>query len=130
MKSTFVIDANVIIRYLLADHPKHFRQASALMERVKSGEVGAFIPQGVMVECVYVLLKFYGVPRTEISENLATILNYRGVVNDDRAIMVSALQIFGEKNVDIVDAIVHAVSVEHGWASFSFDRDLDALKKT
>ena len=129
MKSTFVIDANVIIRYLLADHPKHFQRAKALMEQVKSGEVGAFIPQGVMVECVYVLLKFYRVPRAEISENLSTILNYRGVVNEDRAIMLSALHTFGEKNVDIVDAIVHAASVEHGWASFSFDRDLDGFKK-
>jgi hypothetical protein len=43
--------------------------------------------------------------------------------------MVSALHIFGEKKVDIVDAIVHVTAVERGWAPSSFDRDLDALKK-
>jgi predicted nucleic-acid-binding protein len=129
VKSSVAIDANVILRYLLADHPEHYQKACALMEQVKSGEIGAFIPQGVLVECVYMLLKLYGVPRDEVADKLAAILSYRGVVNDDKAIMLSALRTFGEKNLDVVDAIVHATSVERVWASFSFDKDVNALKR-
>ena len=129
MKNTFVVDANVILRYLLADHPEHFRQAAQFMGRVKTGEVAAFIPEGVLVECVYVLLKFYKVPRAEIAENLETIMNYKGIVNENRSVLITGLQLFQEKNVDMVDAIVYAISKERGWTTFTFDKDLVRLEK-
>ena len=129
VKNTFVVDANVILRYLLADHPEHFRQSAQFMERVKSGEVSAFIPEGVLVECVYVLLRFYKVPRAEITGNLETIMTYKGIVNENRSILVKGLRLFQEKNVDMVDAIVHAISKEQGWPTFSFDKDLYGLEK-
>jgi predicted nucleic-acid-binding protein len=124
-----VIDANVILRYLLADHPERFQKAKTFMTQVKSGEVGAFIPEGVLVECVYVLLKFYQVPRAEIARTLASLLTYRGVVNEDRGILLKALQLFGDKNVDIVDALVRVISSEKGWLFFSFDKDLKTLER-
>lgn len=129
MKSTYVVDANVILRYLLADHPEHFRQAAQFMGQVKSGEVLAFIPEGVLVECVYVLLKFYKVPREEIVRNLETVMNYKGIINENRSVLITGLRLFQEKNVDIVDAIVQGISKERGWAAFTFDRDLDRLGK-
>ena len=68
MRNIRVVDANVILRFLLADEPAHFDQARAFMAQVKTGEAGAYIPEGVLVECVYVLLKVYqarsGVPDT------------------------------------------------------------------
>lgn len=53
-----VTDANVILRYLLADHPEFSPQAAEFFEQVRRGEATAFIPEGVLVECVYVLMKF------------------------------------------------------------------------
>lgn len=129
MKNTYVVDANVILRYLLADQPEHFRQASQFMGRVKTGEVNAFVPEGVLIECVYVLLKFYKVPRSEIAVNLETIINYKGIINADRSILIKGLRLFREKNVDIVDAIVYAISKERGWPAMTFDKDLDRLEK-
>ncbi len=81
----------------------------------------------MLVECVYVLLKVYAVPRTEIADRLIGVLNYRGVVNEDRAIHVEALRLFSKKTVDIVDALVFAISRAKGWKQFSFDRDLQKL---
>jgi predicted nucleic-acid-binding protein len=123
-----VIDANVILRYLLADHPEHFQLATDFMEQVQSGETKAFIPEGVIVECVYVLLKFYGVPRTEIVASLTGLLHYKGVINDNKSILASGLQLFQERKVDIVDAIIYAISLERGWPIFSFDKDLQKLR--
>jgi predicted nucleic-acid-binding protein len=124
MKNTFVVDANIILRYLLADHAEHFRTAAEFMGRVKSGDVNLYVPEGVMIECVYVLLKCYKVPKEEIEDKLSGLLDYRGVINSNRRILLKALRLFREKNVDIVDAVVYAISKEHGWTCFLFDKDV------
>ena len=129
MKNIFVIDTNVILRYLLDDHPDFSKLAKDFMSRIKTGDQECFIPEGVLVECVYVLLKLYQVPRAEIAGSLGGLLNYKGVVNQDRAVLKRALGLFEEKNVDIVDAIVHALAEERGWSCFSFDKDMDKLKR-
>ena len=125
MKNTYVVDANVILRYLLSDLPEHFQKACQFMGQVKLGEVEAFIPEGVLVECVYVLLKFYKVPRSEIALSLENILNYKGIINDNRSILIKGLRLFQEKNVDIVDALVHTIFKENNWFRFTFDKDLE-----
>ncbi|MCU0579515.1 MAG: PIN domain-containing protein, partial [Desulfobacterota bacterium] len=114
---------------LLADHPDHFREASQFMGRVKSGEGEAFIPEGVLIECVYVLLKFYKVPRNEIATKLETMLNYKGIINKNLSILTQGLRLFRDKNVDIVDALVHSIAAENNWPVFTFDRDLRKLGK-
>ena len=54
MKSkVYVIDTNVIIRYLLADHKDFFEQARSFMEEVKVGRKKALILESVITECVY-----------------------------------------------------------------------------
>jgi predicted nucleic acid-binding protein len=127
VKNTYVIDANIILRYLLADHPEHFQQAKDFMDRVKDGTVGAFIPEGVLVECVHVLLKVYGFPRPEVAESRGALLRYRGIVNENLTILTRGLDRFLDHNVDIVDAIVYAPSTERGWPWFSFDQDMEKL---
>ncbi len=129
MKNTYVVDANVVLRYLLSDHPEHYQKAVQFMGQVKLGVVEAFIPEGVLVECVYVLLKFYQVPRPEIALSLENILNYKGIINDNRSVLIEGLRLFQEKNVDIVDALVHTISKERNWHSFSLDKDLVKLQE-
>ncbi len=124
-----VTDANVILRYLLADHPEFSSQAAAFFEQVRNGEAAAFIPEGVLVECVYVLMKFYAVPRPEVAAKLSQVISYRGIVNSDREILLEALALFARHVVDIVDAIVFVTAQHHGWATFSFDKDIRKLER-
>jgi predicted nucleic-acid-binding protein len=129
MKNIHVVDANVILRFLLADEPAYFERARAFMEQVKTGASSVYIPEGVLVECVYVLMKVYGVPRSELAEKLITLLSYKGVVEDNRWLLQESLRLFATKNVDIVDAIVHVTATLRDWRTFSFDADLDKLKR-
>ena len=41
------------------------------------------------------------------------ILNYKGISNDNRSILIEGLRLFQEKNADIVDALVHTISKEN-----------------
>ena len=124
-----VTDANVILRYLLADHQEFSPQAAAFFEQVRSGESTAFIPEGVLVECVYVLMKFYAVPRPEVAEKLSQVISYRGIVNPNREILLEALASFARDAIDIVDAIVFVTAQHHGWETFSFDKDIRKLER-
>ena len=130
MRNIRVVDANIILRFLLADEPAHFEKARAFMEQVKTGEEGACIPEGVLVECVYVLLEVYKVPRSELVEKLVGLLNYKGVVDENRKLLQESLRLFAAKNVDIVDAIVHVTATLRGWQQFSFNADLGKLKRS
>lgn len=124
-----VTDANVILRYLLADHPEFSPQAAAFFEQVRRGEAAAFIPEGVLVECVYALMKVYAVPRPEVAEKLSQVISYRGIVNPNRELLLEALAWFTRRAVDIVDAIVFVAAQHHGWSTFSFDKDIHKLER-
>ncbi len=129
MKSTVVLDANVILRYLLADHRRHFQKAKTTLDAVREGSTLAFMGEGVLVECVYVLLKVYDVTREEIAEKLLGLMSYRGIRAHAPQVLMDALRLFREHNVDIVDAIVVATARRNGWEAVSFDSDIRKLLK-
>ena len=124
-----VIDANVVLRYLLADHAALSKRAAAFLGRVREGQEKALIPEGVIVACVHVLMKVYGVSRSEVAEKLSGLLRYHGIVNPDREVLLEALAVFDRHRVDIVDAIVFVIAKHHDWLTFSFDKDLRKLER-
>lgn len=124
MKNITVLDTNVILRYLLNDHPQHFQRAHAFMAEVISGKTMVYIPDSVLAECVYVLLKVYKVPKPKVCEVLTGIFSYAGISQVNSDILTSSLQHYAEHSVDIVDAIVYATAKQKDWDVFSFDQDM------
>jgi len=127
MKNIHVVDTNFILRFLLADHEPHYQQASAFMEAVQSGSELAYIPESVMAECIYVLLKVYKVPYAEIVKQLSALLDYRGIVGEHVPAMKQALHLSLESPVSFVDALVCSTARQHGWKTKSFDKKLNKL---
>jgi predicted nucleic-acid-binding protein len=125
MKNITVLDTNVILRYLLNDHPQFFQQAQAFMAEVISGNTTVYIPDSVLAECVYVLSKVYKVPKQKICEVLAGVLSFAGISPANRDILIGSLQLFSEHKVDIVDAIVFTTAKHLEGEVFSFDRDMN-----
>jgi len=119
-----LIDANVVLRYLLQDDDVLFKKASALLERIKVGEEVAIIPESVLAECVYVLLKVYKIDRQIISEKLRGLFAYKGVVNPDKKDLIDSIILFGQTQLSIVDCITCSKSNNNGMPLFTFDDDL------
>jgi predicted nucleic acid-binding protein len=126
---TAILDANVILRYVLKDNAELFERAKPFMDSLRSGQNQALILEGVLVECVYVLSKVYKVPRNEIADALGGLLDYPGIVEADKKRYRRALILFCRHNVDIVDALLYATATERGFEIFSFDKDLERLKR-
>jgi predicted nucleic-acid-binding protein len=82
-----LVDANIILRYLLQDDDKMFQESKRIIEN------GAEALPEVLAEVVYVLMKVYAVGRHEISEALRTMLSEVQVNNS--AVIDKALELFG-----------------------------------
>ncbi len=122
----YLIDTNVILRYLLDDHSRFSPKALVFMEAISKKTKKAKIPAVVIVECIYVLEKFYQVPKKEIIDKLSRILNFKGIVNPDKSAILKSLFIYQDTNVDIVDCILAAFSTPD-LVVVSFDKDFEKL---
>ena len=126
-KKVYLIDTNIILRFLLGDHPELSPKATAFISEVGNGTIKAEILDVVTAECVYVMEKFYRIPREKISEKLSKIFNFSGIVNSNRSELLQALLKFETSNVDIVDCILAAMS-SSARVVVSFDKDMLKLK--
>jgi len=121
-------DTNTIIRYLIKDDVNQYPVAEAFFTKVLTGEEKALILESVLVESVYILMKIYKVPKEEISVSLIELLHYKGIQNRDRNELIAALNLFSEKNLDIVDCILCARAKKSDYELFTFDKDLKKIR--
>jgi predicted nucleic-acid-binding protein len=92
------------------------------MELISQGIKKAEIPSVVIVECVYVMEKFYKIPKNEIVDTLSKILNFVGIINRDKSEILEALLQYANSNTDVVDCILAAQSSPEK-VIISFDKD-------
>jgi predicted nucleic-acid-binding protein len=97
------------------------------MSEVSQGIKKAEVPAVVIVECIYVMEKYYKIPKNKIVDTLSRILNFTGTVNSDRSEILEALLKYENSNTDIVDCILAARSSPDR-VVISFDKDFEKLK--
>ncbi len=122
-KNTIIVDANVILRYLLKDNEKFYKEAENLLNNAFSGKKKILILHSVIVEVVYVLQKLYKVDRKEIAEVLTEFMKIKGLKVQDKEILISAFKIFKNKTFDFVDCLLCAYSKKY--EVISFDKELN-----
>ena len=120
----YLIDTNVVIRFLTADHPEQFETAKKIFTDIEEGAVEAKLLPPVLMEAFFVLTKFYGLPRNEVLQDLRTLLSMPGIVNDDKVTLSETLTRMAFKRIDFVDALLCAKRSVEGYGIFSFDDDV------
>ena len=118
-------DTNFILRYLLRDIEEQFVEANAFFENVRTGRAAALIAESVLVECLYILTKYYGVSRTDAAVNLTALLQYKGIATTDKEVFVKSLNLFSETTLDPVDCILAARAAVAGNPVKTFDKALN-----
>lgn len=119
-----LIDTNIIIRFLIGDHKEHPVESTRIFEEIESGNLQVEILDVVLMEVLFVLTKFYDLPKAEVVTDLKAILAMEGVINSNKVILFEALSLFVDKNVDFVDALICTKSKLQGYEWLSFDRDV------
>ncbi|MGF1525859.1 MAG: PIN domain-containing protein [Candidatus Competibacterales bacterium] len=96
-----LVDANIVLRYLLDDHVELSQRAVDILEQQT-----VTLPIEAACEVVYVLQKVYEVGRDTIAEQLAMLVQNELVSVDKPAAFFSALECYSRSGLDFVDCLL------------------------
>ena len=98
------IDANIILRFLLADNEDMFKISKEIMREQ------VYLSNEVVAEIIYVLEKVYKFDRKIIFDRLYGIMNLTNIFNFDKRFVLKALEIYKTTKLDFVDCLLCAYS--------------------
>ncbi len=114
-----LVDANIVLRYVLNDHPQLSQQAADILERQM-----VIVPMEVVCEVVFVLQKVYRVSRDEIRKKLCDLLDESLISVEKPDVLRQALQAYATSSLDIVDTLLWAYAVIEQQQVLTFDEQL------
>jgi len=114
-----LVDANVVLRYMLHDDDKLFPIAERAIRD------GVYLLPEVLTEVVYVLLGVYSVPREELASRLQLLVDE--VQSEHPDVLKMALSNFGMTKLDFVDCLLATYNSKLGDQVATFDRKLNRL---
>lgn len=121
------LDTNIILRYLLADHPEQSPKAKEFLEKVERGEEKVITTALVIAEAVYVL-ESTGAGRKKISQALSKIISLPGLQIVGKQNFAKAFSLYQKKNIDFADAYHAVFARQKGLREIvSFDKDFDKV---
>jgi predicted nucleic acid-binding protein len=123
-----LLDANVIVRFLVQDDPKQSAAARVLFEKAERREMTLHLDALVVAETVYVLIGRYGRSRAEVADVLLALIQNPGIETMDGDVLANALDRFAAFNVDFSDAWLASRGAQLRRPIASFDRDFDKFK--
>jgi predicted nucleic acid-binding protein len=115
------VDANVLLRFLTGE-PEDLAQRSArLMRSAEAGDILMVLSPLVVAEIVWVLKSFYRRSLKDIAEVLVPLLSADGLEVEDREILIRAIELARDKNVDFADAVLALEAGRDGDTVCTFD---------
>ena len=115
------IDANVILRFLTKDPPEMAERSARLMAKAERGEVSLYMSPLVLAEVIWVLKSFYRFSMTAIAHVIISLVSAPGIEVDNRELIIRAVELARDRNVDFADAYLALQAAEHGETVCTFD---------
>ena len=119
-----MLDTNVLLRFLLDDHPELSRAAAALFQQAADEKCLLILTDLGIAEAIWVLTSYYKLERQKVSESLAKLLLQAGVQCPTLEPVLDALARFKATDCDFFDCYLAAQAASSGVAIASFDKDL------
>lgn len=120
------LDTNIILRFILQDHPIYSKKAAAIFEKIDQESVRVQLSWLVIFEAVFVLQNFHKLPKVTIVQKLLPILLSKNIIFENKALLKSTFDYYVDKNVSLADAyhatLMHKKNIKE---IYSFDRDFD-----
>lgn len=116
-----IVDANIILRYLLNDIKDLANKAALIIENED-----VVVPVEIIAEIVYVLEKVYKVDKNDIHSSLNGLTNYENIFINEQEVVCSALKYYAALNLDFVDCLLLSY---HSVKKYQVDTFDDKLRK-
>ena len=114
------LDTNVILRYLLQDHHEFSQKSISIIENNN-----VYVKNEVLAEVVYVLNKTYKVEKQKLRKILTDFIEVNNIHFESKEIVILALNIFENQNIDFVDALLCSYEKLKNFEIVSFDKKLN-----
>jgi predicted nucleic acid-binding protein len=123
-----LLDTNIFLRHLLADHTVQSPKATAYLARIERGELRARTTEIVVFETVFNLQRWYKRPKAEIRNALLPLIELPGIVLPGKRRLRETFDLYITLNLPFADAY-HVVVMKQLKLTevVSFDREFDRV---
>ena len=122
------LDTNIFIRFLTDDVPEKVDACEEIFKKAVEKQETLFTTELVIAEIVWVLESFYELPKNEIQDKVEKILNTPNLICPHKDLILSALILYSEKNIDYIDACNALILKENGIEElYSYDKHYDRI---
>jgi len=129
MKKRYIIDTNVILRFLLKDHPSHHQKAKKVFKKAEKKEIVLILIPQVIFEIDYVLRGVYSLTKEKRVKLMTNLVSSPTLDVPNRNLILKVLKHYQVINVDLVDLYIYELSISMGVNTLSFDQDFLKIKK-
>jgi predicted nucleic acid-binding protein len=120
----YLLDTNVLLRFLLDDHAELSQGAAGLFQQAADGKCVLILTDLGVAEAVWVLTSYYKLERQTVAESLAKMIVKAGIQCPTLESVLDALARFKASNYNFFDCYLAAQASALGVAVASFDKDL------
>lgn len=116
------LDTNVLVRFLVQDHPEQARLAGEIIDQL-SDEAPGFISREVLIELVWVLERAYRLGRDQIAAALDGLLTSTELQIEESDDAGSAVELYRNDGFGFADLMIAAAARRVGATQLvTFDR--------
>lgn len=114
------IDTNILVRFLVDDHPQHAERARHLLLEELSKQAPGFVSVAMIVELAWVLTKVYKLGSEALRAIVWQLIASPHLIIENSAVIKRALRL---ELPDLAAAIIHEAGKQAGCeATATFDR--------
>lgn len=127
-----LLDTNVVIRFLTSDESPKYKKLYSFFQSLEKGDMHVELKLIVFFQIIFVLKSYYKVPTDKIADGLLVLLEYKGVSIKEKRIVRRTLELFRNKNLEIVDCyLISCLEGDRQNLLYSYDHDFDkfAIKR-
>jgi predicted nucleic-acid-binding protein len=122
------IDTNIFLRFLTNDIPEKADACEKIFKNAVEKKQTLFTTDLVIAEIIWVLESYYELPKEEIQDKVEKILNTPNLICPNKDLILSALILYSEKNIDYADAYNALILRDNGIEKlYSYDTHYDRI---
>lgn len=122
---SYLLDTNVILRFLMQDDKPMGAAAKRLVEQARNGKIILEVPFIAISEAVHTLRTLYKITLPEVAREIGNFVSGFGVRLTAPAWILDALEDCQRRNVSFGDACIAAEARASELTVASFDTDFD-----
>lgn len=123
------VDTNIFIRFLTNDIPEKTNSCEKIFKKAVEKKTTLFTTHLVIAEIIWVLESYYELQKKDIQDKVEKILNTPNLICPNKDLILSAIALSSEKNIDFIDAYNAFIIKDKGIDKiYSYDKHYDRIE--